>query len=93
MSQIEDDEREVIALVNAIEADLLRVLEHHTRMQDDAGTPRYSRAVALHATCDLLGRLMLSAIQIEGERGRESSRRLVQHLQMLLTPTPTARAH
>jgi hypothetical protein len=86
-----DAEADVLALVTRIENELLTVLERHTRMLDEAGEPRYSRAVAMHAVVDLAGRLMASAIVVDGERGRALSQAMFDWLYMYILPSTSSR--
>jgi hypothetical protein len=86
-----DEEREALALVTAIEDGLIAVLERYTRAQDAAGAPRFGRHLALHATADLLGRLMVSAIDAESEPARRSCQQMVDALHMLIAAPMTTR--
>jgi hypothetical protein len=88
MNDTADDERDVVALVERIEQDLLLVLERHTQMVADS--PRYSRWVAMHSVIDLAGRLMLSAIAIEGDEARPRIAAMIDHLALLMTPASRA---
>lgn len=115
MSHDDTDKAHAIALAEIIEQEMnavldrhtptiaqemMAVLERHTRMPDRGGGPRYSRHVALHATSDLLGCLMQSAIAVEGEPAQRTCQRLVDYLQLkiarddhvpLLVTAPTTR--
>ena len=78
------EETAALAFVTAIESEMIALLERATRRLSEAGEVRFSRHVALHATGDVLGRLILSVIAVEGDRGRAASQQLVDHLQGLL---------
>jgi len=85
------DEQDALALVTAIESHMLAVLESYSRLQDGAGAPRFGRHLAMHATADLLGRLMLSAIDIEGDSARRSCQQTLDALQLLIVGPPSSR--
>jgi hypothetical protein len=82
-----EDEREVLALVERIENDLITVLERHAHQQTEAGHgARSNRWIALHSVVDLAGRLAQSAIAEEGEEARPTIMTMVQQLEMLVAP-------
>ena len=80
----QEQEREVVALSERIEHDLLVVLDRHSLMHAEA--PRFSRRLALHSLVDLTGKMMQATLALEGEDARPEMTEMAHHLVLLVAP-------
>ena len=79
------DEHDAITRTEAIGHELRNVLERHTTRLDADGHPRFGRYLALHAVTDVLGELLVEAIEADPERGRPWCQATLDHLALVVS--------